>query len=66
MIKCIDCRFWAGRLEHWKPTVACCERITAAAGKRDSTARIYPVTGGAYLETEASFGCALGEKEGSE
>lgn len=62
MTKCKDCRFWAGRLEHWSPTRAVCEMITAAAGKRANVARIYPVTSGAYLETESEFSCSLGEK----
>ena len=61
-IKCGGCRWWAGRLDYWKPATACCERINAGAGKRDNTARIFPVTVGAYLETEANFGCSLGEK----
>lgn len=60
--KCKDCRWWAGRAEHWTPTTAVCERIHAGAGKRDDTARIFPVTSGAYLETDADFSCSLAEK----
>lgn len=62
VVSCEDCRWWAGNAEHWQPKTATCERITAAAGKRDNTARIFPVTSGAFLETEPSFGCVLGEE----
>lgn len=62
MTSCKDCRWWAGSRDDWTPTEAVCERIHAGAGKRDGTARIYPVTSGAFLQTSAEFGCALGEK----
>ena len=61
-LTCEDCRWWSGIREHWRPDVGTCERITAAAGKRDNAARIYPVTSGAYLEVAFDFGCNLGEK----
>lgn len=61
MIKCVNCRFWAGHMEHWLPQSAVCERITSGGGRRNSDARIFPATSGAWLETEREFGCTWAE-----
>lgn len=60
---CATCRWWAG-VEFWDTAkVATCGRITCGAGTRDSGARIYPVTSGAYLETHETFSCGYYERE---
>lgn len=62
-VRCGDCKHWDGRDQHWKPARATCRRIHNGGGRdNDKTARLYPVGGTAYLETEPLFGCALGEK----
>ncbi len=65
MTKCKECRFWSGSKDHWLPQTATCSRIHSGGGKRsEETARIFPVTSGAYLETDQEFGCAMGRKVG--
>ena len=58
---CDVCRWW--KCEQWAQE-GTCVRIHAGGGQRD-TARIYPVTSGAYLETPSWFGCSEFEKEKS-
>lgn len=58
---CKDCRYWAGRSEHWTPLRAVCSRVHSGGGQRPEEARLFPVTSGAYLETAAEFGCSMGE-----
>ena len=59
---CGNCRFHALR-NRWDDSGNCI-MITAAAGERPAsvTARVYPVTVGAHLETSVDFSCILWEQ----
>lgn len=56
---CETCQFWAYNAND----LGDCERIHSGGGKRDIPARIFPTASGAYLETEATFGCMLWTKD---
>jgi hypothetical protein len=64
---CKTCRWWNTKGEYvWdtKPDATYeCERITSGyAGRR--SARLYPVSSGAWLSTRPDFSCAMHEPAG--
>lgn len=55
---CETCRFWTIR-PYASPKTGVCSMVHCGGGQRKDRARIFPVTSGAYLETEPSFFCCL-------